>query len=128
LLISYSIAWCDNYINEDIFNDSECISDEINQLYCDYYQENKLNDYDGYNHTYNNVNIKNGNYANYPAFKYCISKSEGNYKGYLPAIDEFWFFVYNLEFINKLISRQLYPDMNWMNQKNVIDIEKYSDQ
>jgi len=67
-------------MNDKNFDTSECA----------YTTNDAYNDYNGYEHTYNNLNIKNTEYNDYPAFKYCIDLSDDfdGYAGYLPAMGE----------------------------------------
>jgi len=62
-------------------------------------------DYDGYINTYNNINIENKQYMNYPAFKYCVSLNDKypDYEVYLPAAGELHFIIDNIKIFNYIL-------------------------
>jgi len=78
------------------FNDLKC---RKYSKYPDHPEMVAANDYDGYNNTYNNLNIYNNDYSNNPAFEYVMSLSDANYEGYLPAAGELIVIWSNLQFI-----------------------------
>jgi len=79
-----------------IFDNKECVN-----------VEDAKNDFEGYNHTYNNINIvKNElNIYNYPAFDYCINDITHNndYGCYLPAAGQLLFLLKYNDLLNSII-------------------------
>jgi len=96
--ISKGIQWNETEVDEETFNKTECVKANGSS-----YWEAVRKNCDGYEHTYNNINIKDDDDDNYPAFKYCKYKSLLGYKGYLPAIGELMFMCENANTIRDIV-------------------------
>ncbi|WQJ53313.1 MAG: hypothetical protein [Wendovervirus sonii] len=84
----------------------------FNKKDCFEFIKDAINDYNGYEHTYHNINIDNSNYEqiikeNYPIFQQCIklSTSEYPYRCYQPAMGELWFLYQNEKFLTYLLKK-----------------------
>jgi len=84
--------WQIECIDPDIFDNTDCITNSTLAL----------SDYNGYEHTYNNANIKYN--ERMTAFNRVTSVIESDdYKGYLPAISELWFLMKKQDLINYIL-------------------------
>jgi len=102
------LAWNKEYVRQQYFDAANCIS-------CTYYHTANVDDvkniaiedFDGYNNTYNNLNIRDNIYDNYPAFKYCMSLNNDypGYKAYLPSIGELYLVIKNFGIFNYVLQK-----------------------
>lgn len=100
------LEWNKTYVHQNFFNNIDCIScTKQPKLPLEEVKKIVVYDYDGYINTYNNINIENKQYMNYPAFKYCVSLNDKypDYEVYLPAAGELHFIIDNIKIFNYIL-------------------------
>jgi len=97
-LMQANKSWSDQNTEKLPFNNAECIGQSPDCL------ELANKDFDGYKHTYNNLNIHD-NYEHYPALEYCIDYNNKftDYECYLPAKGELKFLFDICPLVNYLL-------------------------